>query len=120
MANPHRQIEQRAKAILKCAIALDLAANVPDDAAEPGAQEFELPPGALELVGMRIAPHHDGGALGYAQIALAQFDALALGQRDQLPFRPVGWRSDRGLPAGLLVDAGLAFDAALDLGLMHC
>ena len=52
MANPHRQIEQRAKAILKCAIALDLAANVPDDAAEPDAQEFELPPGALELVGM--------------------------------------------------------------------
>jgi hypothetical protein len=33
-----------------------------DDAAE-GAQEFELAPGALELMGMGVAPHHDGGAL---------------------------------------------------------
>jgi hypothetical protein len=49
MANPQREIEQRTKAILERRIALDLAANVPDDAAEPGAQEFELPPGALEL-----------------------------------------------------------------------
>src|ERR1700693_565962 len=78
MANPQREIEQRTQAILERGIALALAANVPDEAAEPGAQEFELPPGALELVGMRIAPHHDGGALGHAQIALAPFDALAL------------------------------------------
>jgi hypothetical protein len=90
MPNPQSEIEQRAKAILADAIAFDLAANVPDDAAEPGTQEFELPPGALELVGMRIAPHHDGGALGYAQIALAQFDTLALGLCDQLLDRPVG------------------------------
>ena len=33
---------------------------------------------------MRIAPDHDGGALGQAQIALAQLDVLALGQIDQL------------------------------------
>jgi hypothetical protein len=47
---------------LEIKIALDLATDVLDDAAEPGGQEFELPPGALELVGLRIAPHHDGGA----------------------------------------------------------
>jgi len=53
------------------------------------AQEFELASGALELVGMGIASHHDGGALGHAQIALAQFDALAFGQGDQLLDRAV-------------------------------
>ena len=47
-------------------------------------RNFEFAPGALELMGMAIALHHDGGALGQAQIALAQFDALALGQIDQL------------------------------------
>ena len=39
---------------------------------------------------MRIAPDHDGGALGQAQIALAQFDPLAFGQIDQLLDRAVG------------------------------
>jgi hypothetical protein len=73
------EIEQRTKAILKPGITLDLTANVADDTAEPGAQEFEFSPGALELVGMGVAPDHDGGALGQAQIALAQFDPLAFG-----------------------------------------
>jgi hypothetical protein len=45
------EIEQRTKAILEPGIPLDLAANVADDTAEPGAQEFEFSPGALELVG---------------------------------------------------------------------
>ena len=34
---------------------------------------------------MSIAPDHDGGALGQAQIALAQLDALAFGQIDGNP-----------------------------------
>jgi hypothetical protein len=72
MANPQRKVG--AKAIFERSIALDLAANVTNDAAEPRAQEFELGPGALEL-----APHHDGGALGEPQIALPQLDVLALG-----------------------------------------
>jgi len=38
-----------------------------------------LAPGALELVRMRVAPYHDGGALGEPQIALPQLDVLALG-----------------------------------------
>jgi hypothetical protein len=63
MANPQREIERRAKAIFERCAASNLAANVPDHAAEPGAQELELAPGALELVGMRVASHHHGGAL---------------------------------------------------------
>jgi hypothetical protein len=39
-ADPKREIEQRAKAFLARGIVLDLAADIADDAAEPGAQEF--------------------------------------------------------------------------------
>ena len=54
---------------------------------------------------MGIAPDHDGGALGQAQIALAQLDALALGQIDQLLDRAVDeprvrWMGDRFLLYG--------------------
>ena len=51
VAHPMGEIEQRTKAILKPGITLDLTANVADDTAEPGAQEFEFSPDALELVG---------------------------------------------------------------------
>ena len=95
MANPQCKIEQRTKAILPCGIALDLAANVADDAAKSRAQEFEFPPSALELVGMRIAPHRNGRAFGHAQITLAQLDALAFGRLDELLDRPVGQRVSR-------------------------
>jgi hypothetical protein len=36
-------------------IAIDLAADVTDDAAEPGAQELQRAPGALELMRMGAA-----------------------------------------------------------------
>jgi hypothetical protein len=42
VADPMGEIEQRTKAILERDIAFDLAANVANDASEPGAQEFEL------------------------------------------------------------------------------
>ena len=67
LANPVSEIEQRTKAILKRRVALDLASDVTDDAAKPGAQEYEFSPGTLELAGMRVAPHHDGGAPGHAR-----------------------------------------------------
>src|ERR1700730_14664319 len=106
MADPQRQIEQRAKPVLERGIALDLAPDVANDAAKTGSQEFELSPGALELMRMGITPDHDGGALGQAQIALAQLDALALGQIDQLLDRAVDeprvrWMGDRFLLHGI-------------------
>src|SRR5262245_35936678 len=90
MSNPQREIEQRAKAVFERCVALDLAANVTDDAAKPRAQKLQFPPRAVELVGMHVAPHHDGGTLGEAQIALAQLNALALGQLHQLLDRAMG------------------------------
>ena len=56
----------------------------------PGMQELKLPPGALELMGMRITPDHDCGPLCHPQIALAQLDTLAFGQIDQLLDRAMG------------------------------
>ena len=55
MANTQRQIEQRAQAVFERRVALDLAANITDDAAEPRAQELQLPPRAFELMRMRVA-----------------------------------------------------------------
>ena len=65
-----REIEEVGEALLEGGIALGLAPDVADDAAEPGAQELQLPPHPLELMGMGIAPNHDGGAFGDAPIAL--------------------------------------------------
>jgi hypothetical protein len=84
MANPQCKIEQQTKAILPCGIVFDLSANVADDAAKSGAQEFEFPPRALELVGMRIASHHNDRAFGHAQVTLAQLYALAFGRLDSI------------------------------------
>ena len=40
-------------------VAVDLAADVADDPTEPGAQELERPAGALELMGVGVAPMQD-------------------------------------------------------------
>jgi hypothetical protein len=56
---------------------------------------------------MAIACHHDGGSLGHAQIALAQFDALALGQPDQLLDRPMGEPRVGRMRNCLLLDGGI-------------
>jgi hypothetical protein len=50
--------------------ARDPAADVADHAAEPSAQEFELAARPLELVRVRVAPHHDRGVLADAPVAL--------------------------------------------------
>ena len=64
MPNAKRESEQWAKAVFERCVALDPAANVTDDAAKPRAQKLQFPLRAFELVGMRVAPHHDGGTLG--------------------------------------------------------
>jgi hypothetical protein len=49
------ETEQRAETRLESIVAVDLAADVADDAVETGAQELELAPGALELMGLNAA-----------------------------------------------------------------
>jgi hypothetical protein len=55
-AHPLRQVEQRAEASFQRRIAVNLATDVADDPAKPRPQELELAPGALELMGVSIAP----------------------------------------------------------------
>ena len=57
----------------------DLAANVPDQPAEPGAQDTQLPTVAVELFGVGIAPRHHRRALGDTNIRLPQPHPVLLG-----------------------------------------
>ena len=56
---------------------------------------------------MGVAPHHDGGSLGYAQIALAQFDTFAPGQDDQLLDRAVDKPGVGGMGDRFLLHGGV-------------
>src|SRR5580700_11721739 len=76
MANPQCKIEQRTKAILPCSIALDLAANVADDAAKSRAQEFELPPSAQ--VPLTVAHLADPGCRHMAEDVPIKMNHAAL------------------------------------------
>ena len=57
--------------------------------AEPGAQEAQLPAGALELVRVRVAADQDRRPLRHPRIALPQRDAGLLRKRHQLDQRPM-------------------------------
>ena len=53
-------------------------------------QELQLPPGALELTRVRIAPVHDGGALGHPPIAFGVVRHLRVWRIELLLDRAVG------------------------------
>jgi len=55
-----------------------------DHPAEPDAEEIELVPCPLELMGMAKASNHDRRPLGRPPTALARPEAAALGQIDQV------------------------------------
>ena len=65
---------------LQLRLACDLAANVADEAAEPRAQQAQLPMVTLELLGMGIASRHHRRVLSDAQIRLPQPYATFIGQ----------------------------------------
>lgn len=50
----------------------DLAADVANDPAEPGAQDAQLPLMQLELFGMGVPARHHRGGLGHTRIGLPQ------------------------------------------------
>src|SRR5581483_8246655 len=58
----------------------NLAADVADEAAEPRAQQAQLPMVTLELLGMSIARSHHRRMLGDAQIRLPQPYSAFIGQ----------------------------------------
>jgi hypothetical protein len=59
---------------------LVFAADVADEAAEPRAQQAQLPMVTLELLGMSIARSHHRRVLGDAQIRLLQAYSAFIGQ----------------------------------------
>src|SRR5215467_13819229 len=83
-AHLHRQGEEIGKARLQCLVPGDLAANVADHPAQPGAQEPQFAPRPPELVRMAVPPDHDHRALRHPPIALPQRHAIAPGTFDQL------------------------------------
>jgi hypothetical protein len=68
--------QREGERLLQGWLAFDLAANVPDDAAEPAAQDAQLPLMPPELFGMGVAARHHRGGLGHARIGLPQPDAV--------------------------------------------
>src|ERR1700730_602367 len=62
--------------LLQCWLALDLAADVTDDPAQPAAQDTQLPLMPPELFGMGVAARHHRSGLGHATIGLPQSDAV--------------------------------------------
>jgi hypothetical protein len=83
-AHLDREIEEMREAGLEPYIAVDLAPDVADHAAQAGAQELQLAPHPLELVRVGVAPDHDRRALADPPVALAQHDTLGLGERHEL------------------------------------
>ena len=89
IAHPPRQAQQGGERGLERGLAVDLAGNVPDDAAEIGLELAQGLSGAVELAGMGVALVLDEGLLADPHIGLAQLDAELLGQRHQLLASPV-------------------------------
>jgi hypothetical protein len=65
---------------LELALASDLAADVTNEASEPGSQQAQLPPMTLELFGVDIASGHHCRPLGDAQIRLPEPHAVRASQ----------------------------------------
>src|SRR5450631_3551970 len=84
-----RQHQHLCKRRFELAIALDLAADVANDAAEIGPQLLEHPVGALELLGVGITLVLDQGELAYPRIGLTQIHPAQLRQPHQFLARPV-------------------------------
>ena len=89
LAHPAGQQQRLGEAPLRARVAVDLAADVADDAAEIGPERAQRPVGALELLGVGIALVLDQRELADPRIGLAQGDAVLLGQPHQPLARPV-------------------------------
>src|SRR5207253_6420166 len=68
---------------LEVRVACDLASDVANEPAKPGAQNAQLSAVAVELFGMGITRCHHGGALGDAHVRLPQPHAVLPGQPGQ-------------------------------------
>jgi len=70
-------------------VADNFAADVADHPAQPGAQEFQFAPSALELVGVGVTSNHNRRPFGHSPIALPQRHIVASRQINELLDRAV-------------------------------
>ncbi len=70
--DPDGEAEERREPGFELGLAIGLAVDVTDEAAEPGAQELQFAAGALELMRVGVASDHDRSPFGDPQIALPQ------------------------------------------------
>src|SRR5258708_4750904 len=89
LAHPPAKAEQVSEAALEPMVAIDLAGNVADDAAEIGLERAQSPVGALELLGMGVTLMLDQGELADPRIGLPELHAQLFGQLHQLLTGPV-------------------------------
>lgn len=89
LAHAPRQHQQLGERRFESAVALDLAVDVANDAAEQGPQLLQHPVGALELLGMAITPVLNQSELADPRIGLAQNHPAQLRQPHQFLARPV-------------------------------
>src|ERR1700675_138807 len=70
LAHPPAKAEQESEAGLEPMVAVDLAGNVADDAAQIGPERAQRPVGALELLGMGVTLMLDQGELADPRVGL--------------------------------------------------
>src|SRR5258705_10810568 len=89
LARPPAKAEQVSEAALEPMVAVDLAGNVADDAAQIGLELAQSLVGALELAGMGVALMLDQGELADPCVGLPGFHTQLFGQLHQLLTGPV-------------------------------
>src|SRR4030088_2292144 len=85
LAHPPAKAEQVSEAALEPMVAVDLAGNVADDAAQIGLERAQSPVGALELPGMGVTLMLDQGELADPRISTR---AAIPASRGTAPRRP--------------------------------
>src|SRR5665647_2933355 len=91
--------QREGKRRLDVGVAGDIAADVADQPAKPGAQDAQFSTVAVELLGMGIASRHHRRAFGNAEVGLPQLHAVLVGQPVEAFDRfmqqlGVGWEGD--------------------------
>ena len=77
--------QRQGKRRLDILLAGDLAADVTDQPAKPGAQDAQFPTVAVELLGVGVAPRHHRRAFGDADVGLPQPHPVLVGQAVEAP-----------------------------------
>ena len=111
-ADAQRLAQGLCEDLLQIWIVGDLARDVPDQPAEPRAQELQFAVRSFELMRMSITLGHLRRPLGKPGIGLPQLQPMGLGLYAQLQGRPQHQLGVRRMGHGLRLDRGVDCDSA--------